>query len=770
MKKLLIIITLCAYMGAGATTSINKDRWMEIDLFWFERTKMKESSEKFWDRMSPLFQDLSGEKGIIINLGWLMDFVLEWNGDLNSRIPLPDNMEIYPQFSDEGMLIGNSEDRIKQWKTRFDKAREAEIVTYEPWTYKDLKDFIVVFKNVAKKHGVSNLKVGTFVLGWANIYKGNSSAFMTKHPNAFFKILNRLTFDPTAILTADPVKYGAYPSGIPEGLSITEFFGNQWGNMSIKTGLDAIVIRDSALGGGIYSRTGPFGYAASENIAENQKFIEAGAALIRFVKKANPKSLVIGYSNAASAVADWRVNLFDLESIAKEGYLDAYIDQSWAGAWNEVGHRPSTFWNVLPLGWTYQLSYILLHAAVLSETPCKHYVLTETFDAWESWNIINGARERLRWGIWAYTHAAVKTPAGLKFPAGTYISWANQAKRLLDEDQIAFLTNETNAALRDLDNVQEINGPTLVYARSPLEWQMNHKPADLMKEWIDEQVGTLMKWNVPVLSSARIENLDKITSDMFIIQTPIHLKPQEMAYVDQVIASGKPVMIIGSPANGIDKSILKQAGLSTKDTVSDKIESDGSLNGKQGALYAGCENTFNIHQYHTKNVLAKQSDTQVIYSVSGSPALVQNKNLIIWDAPEISRNIPGRHGRGLVELDEIIGSVTPYAVLSKLVNRELNQSGKFNAVFTNARTPFWCGSWTNKQGELVVLAAELEEGLDHSDKGSVSARICFPAIYQGRTFIADQWGLTRYVAPDNSFNVTLRKGESRLFVIKKIEK
>jgi hypothetical protein len=678
-------------------------------------------------------------------------------------------MEIYRQFSDEGMLIGNTNERVEQWKTRFSKARESEIVTYEPWTYKDLRDFIIIFKKEAKRHGINDLKVGTFVLGWANIYEGTNSRFWEKHPNAFYKILNRPTFNPTAILSADKFRYGAYPSGIVEGLAITEFFGNQWGDLSTKVGFDAIVIRDSSLGGGIYSRTGPFGYTASDKVAENQRFIDAGAALIRFTKKANPKSLVIGYSSAASAVADWRVNLFDLESIAKEGYLDAYIDQSWAGAFNELGHRPNLFWNMLTLGWTYQLSYILLHAAILSETPCKHYILTETFDAWESWNIINGARERLRWGIWAYTHAAVKTPEGLKFPDGTYISWANQAKRLLDEEQVAFLTNETNSALRDLDDIRDINGPTLVYARSPLEWQMKNKPAEFMKEWIDEQAGSLMKWNVPVLSSARIENIDKISSDLFIIQTPIHLKPEEKKNVEKIIASGKPVMIIGSPANGIDKSILQNVGLSTKDSVSVRIEKNGSLNGNQGDLYEGCENTFNIHQFYTRNFVTGQNTAKTIYSVSDSPALVQKDNLIIWDAPEMLKNIAQKAERGAPPMDAIVGSATPYAVLSKLLNNELNGVGKFNVRFFDSKSPLWCGSWINKKGELIILAAELEEGIDHSDKGYSSVKMNFPAEYKGRTLIVDQWGLIRYVTPDNSFNLTLRKGESRLFNVKKVE-
>lgn len=66
----------------------------------------------------------------------------------------------------------------------------------------------------------------------------------------------------------------------------------------------------------------------------------------------------MGYSSAASAIGELRVNTFDLEKLVADGYIDVFISQSWAGAWQE-------WWKQDILGWTFQLSYILAHKAMI---------------------------------------------------------------------------------------------------------------------------------------------------------------------------------------------------------------------------------------------------------------------------------------------------------------------------------------------------------------------------------------------------------------------
>lgn len=767
-RTVFLYCSLMSLMPACAVTanaSLNRDRWMEVDLFCFERENMKVSSDRFWERMAPLFKDIDGDYGVMFNIGWLMDFILEWSGDLSAAVPLPEKMTIWPQFSDEGFLLGSTDRRKEIFKKRFEGARGEEVVTYEKWSYKDLKAFLVIFRRSAREHGLNRLKVGTLVLGVPSAYQGNSSKFVERHPESF----RGGCFNPIYRMTDDNSHYGAYPNGVSTGLPVTEFFGNQWGDLSKKTGFDAIVLRDFCLGQGVYQRKGPYGFSFPNDPVLLNQWSSAYADLVRFVKKANPAALVIGYSSAASAVADWRINAVDLESIAMEGYLDAYIDQSWAGAWNEVAQRPGTgsFWNLPHLGWSYQLAYILVHAAVLSETPCKHYILTETFDGWESWNIINTARERLRWGIWAYSHAGVKKPGGvLKFPDGSYISWANQARRLLSREDVEFITRESNAAFADLDHVKEIHGPTLVYCRNAMARQNADDPSQHIKEWIDEQAGTLMKWSVPILSIARVEHIDKISSDMLIIQTPVHLSESEKAAVEAVIDAGRPVVVVGSPAGGIDPHILARAGLSTNDTLGERIEYCGSFKGVTSPLTEGCENLFVVCQPFTMNRV-DHPETEIIYWVSNSPALVKNKNLIIWDAPELMINL--KPTRGWISTDEMIGSPVPYVALARLIERELKEYGAFSATFQRINNPVWCGSWSCKEGNLHILAGEIEEGIDHTDRGFSDLIVTYPqAMEKRRQMITQRWSGTRYISAGNGFKFTLRKGESMLFHVRPI--
>ena len=755
--SLLLVVQSFTLYGA---TSGQTDRWFEFDLDWFERSDMEGSVTRFWDRYHPLVQ-VDGYKGVILNVGWLSQFIFQWQGDLDAPITFPKHMRVPSWFKDEGQFSGNTIERRKLWKHRFDNASPRGVVEYENWTYGDLKHLMTLIRDIARKnHGVKDLKVGAMLFAGRSIYGGDTMAFAAKHPNAF---LGNGYTNLTARLAADTEKYAAFPQGIPEGTPLTEFFGKQWGSLSKAVGLEAIVLRDGYMGPRVYSRGGIYGKLAPPDPQKVEEWSRATADLVKQTKISNPDALVMGYSNAASAVGDWRGNCFDLEGIAKEGYLDVWIDQTWAGAWNEVGQRKSNFWNNQNLGWTYQLGYVLGHAAVLADTNVRHYVLTEAFDGWENWDVIHNARERLRWGIWAYSHAAVIRPDGLKMPAGNYISWSHQGQRLLSQEDIEFLTETSNAAFRDARATARVYGPTLVYCRSAMEWQSHNRPDANIGEWIDEQAGSLMKWSVPILSITRSEYLPQVESDFFIFQTPVHLKEKEKANILKVLQSGKPTAVFASPAGGIDPDIANVLGISsTQERVGD-LQYIGTLNGQTEGIFEGLPNTFPIFQPFSKNRCRANID--VIYYVKKSPCLIFNNQggnqLITWDPPEFRSH----HDGGARSLDEMLGSPTPYALTARLFNDVMKKNGLISVDEVRQYQPVNVTSWQIDDGAIRVLAGNLEEGINHTANHSVETTLNLPdTSTRSRPIeVSELWNGTRTIVGDNKLVIYLGQAETRLY-------
>lgn len=170
----------------NAIYTVNSDRWLEIDLYWFNKARMEESATAFWERYGPLMEHVGGWKCVILNVGWLMDSVLEWNGDLDQEISLPKNMATYAFFKDNGQLHGNTMERMDLHRERGAKADKPTVVSYDKWTYRDLKKLEETLKAVAsRKYMINDLRVGCLVLGWTSIYEGNRSSFSLKHPNAY---------------------------------------------------------------------------------------------------------------------------------------------------------------------------------------------------------------------------------------------------------------------------------------------------------------------------------------------------------------------------------------------------------------------------------------------------------------------------------------------------------------------------------------------------------------------------------------------------------
>jgi hypothetical protein len=727
-----IVATHSAYRVPG-------DRWLEIDLYWFEQKDIAGSTKAFWDRFQPLYINVSGERGVILNVGWTVACVMEWSGDLRQTISLPHGSGQQHWVDERGPLRGDTAERQRQAKARFAKPQLVSHRGYDPWTYGGLSKLASALREEAAARGITGFKVGMLNYAWTNAY-GETAAWVHRHPEAFTAYPSPPPsgspfspyFDPSARLHADSGRLGGLPNGIPEGMLVHEAYATQWGSLSKTVGLDALMLRDSFGMPLPYQRRGPWGpVAPSPQVI--QEATAGVTALVRELKTANPSALIMMYSNAASAVADWRANGLDLEVLAKEGYLDIFVDQTWAGAWNEVGLRETDFWNNPLLGWTYQLGYMLLHAAILADTKVRHYPLVETFDAWEDWDVIHTAPERLRWGIWTYSHAAVKTPKGLKFPDGSYISWANQGKRLLDREDVRFLAANLAAAVADARGAREVFGPTLVYSRESMKWQATHAtPNHDIKEWIDEQAASIIKWPVPILSATRVEWLPQVTSDLFVLQTPSHLAPQHATYIARLITEGHPIAIFGCPAGGVDPDLARLGGLGpTSDAGEDHAAVRfAKLIDAPQTLAHHIPETFATFYRLKRNEAA--ADARVLYEVEGNPVLTlktaEGKRVLMWDPPDVmfKDNAPLREEWG--------GSGAAYAIVAGALNSLPSGSQVLHVEAIDLSQTMNVTAWRGADGRVKILAANLEEGLRDDADMTRHAVIVLPESWK-----ATQW-------------------------------
>src|SRR5664279_2842049 len=141
------------------------DRWMEIDLYWFERDDLQISVNEFWDRFAPLYSGIQGYKGLILNVGWTVEYIMDWPGDLDARIILPTGSGEQPWVSENGPLSGDWKQMQNEWKARFANPVNVRRHGYQPWTYGDLKKLATALRESAAKRGVADFKVGSLTYG-----------------------------------------------------------------------------------------------------------------------------------------------------------------------------------------------------------------------------------------------------------------------------------------------------------------------------------------------------------------------------------------------------------------------------------------------------------------------------------------------------------------------------------------------------------------------------------------------------------------------------
>ena len=654
-------------------------------------------------RLAPLLAPTSGLTGLIVDLGWLVDLVVDYTGSPQQPYPIATNM-------------------APQWAGT---------------TYADIARLLGSLRAAGRDAGLS-LSLGTLCVGWASIYQIPTSPFSLRHPEVYWQGHGYgppLHFPAAASpgLLADSYPYAAYPRGLPLNTSFFALFGAQWAAVAPALGLDALVVRDGLTSWSDYGpRWGPLGYAASPDPALNAPWLAAQGAIFQAVKQALPSTLVLGYSSAASAVAEVRVGLFDLEGVVAAGWIDGWIDQSWAGAWQDVPDRH----NVM-LGWTMQLHYILAHRAAIAggnaaraaagRPPCRHYVLSDTFDSYEIWSTIRDVPGKLAWGIWAYHTAALRTlsPSGqetLTAADGAYISWAwSWQQDWLTPANVTWLAAHLGAAQAAGEALQAVYGPAILYNRAALLHMQAHAPAGTIGEWVDEQAGLLAKFGLGVHSVQRADAPGPVLAagrgDGYLLHAPLALPPAAAAAVGAAAAAGCPLLLLGAAA-ALDAAVLAAAGVVALAPPPPPASAAGlplgfypaTLSPAAAALAPGLPGLAVLSLVNATPVALLPGAVALLTlgPSGGNATVLTQKGSVLWWHPS-DRQTPG----GSVENADLtvanVGSLAPHALLAAALgalHAQRNVSrlapGSVNASTSAALTLLRSG------GSLKVLAGNLE--------------------------------------------------------------
>jgi len=473
------------------------DRWLEMDLTWFDPARpFPPQLDELFARVAPLVAGVTGRRGVFFNLGWLVDLVTEWTGKPSQTIP----------------------------------TRSRRTAAWAAVDYARLREFVGDYREAATRHGLDGLGCGILFVEWAHvvwppelkIYDFDSDWY-DRHPELYEpprSFINMPDLHPVNLLHGDDYPYATAPNGVAEGTPFGALFGPQWASFAEYTGFDAILLRDGFTGPMIYTRNGPYGTRAPDDPAQAARFSDAVRDLYRDVKQAAPDRLVVGYSSAISPVADWRVGCVDFEALVADGHIDAWIEQTWGGAWQD-------WWHQLWKGWTFQTANLLTRQAMIAranerrERPCALYHLVETWDGWEHWDTLHQVPGKLTWAAWAFAHASALTPDGPRPSDGAYVSWLNNGHmELLSDADVAFVAGLVDRAEASAAALEQVYGPALVYDRAAMATLAADRPDDNVGEWIDDQAGLVMKWGVPVLAATRPEWLDGTGTGRQLISQP----------------------------------------------------------------------------------------------------------------------------------------------------------------------------------------------------------------------------------------------------------
>jgi hypothetical protein len=560
----------------------------------------------------------------VLNFGWLVDLVTEFTGDPTQRLPVHSR-------------------RFAAW---------AEL------TYQDLADFVAMITGEAQAMGIEELRIGPMFTGVGQLVndivrlpdtdsaEASSAALYAeqgewyrRHPELYpVPVQTGLLgpgLDPRVPLARDNHRYASRPHGIAAGTTFAEFFGAQWAALTNLVPFGLIHLRDGFTGPMIYRRIGPDGTSTPHPPDDVASWTAAVAALCRDLKRARPNALVMLYSSAIGPTADWRVGCLDTEQLVAEGSVDVWIDQTWGGAWQD-------WWDETWKGWTFQLAYLTHRAALIAAanqrraTPCRHYKLIQALDGWEPYDTLHDYPGKLRWAIWAFSHATAIGPTGARHvPGGSYVAMLNDRTReLVSTDDVTWLTTELDAAEDSAAHLQHTYGPVIVHDRATLESLSSTHPQENLSEWVEDYVGLLLKWAVPVLTAGTTTTIEAgDLHDGAVLQTP----SAEGIHTAKRSAAAAPVLLTGR-ADLCGSDAVSAAGL----TVAAERRIDGGYQRGYPTSPDLPARGWVFLPRHAPTHPADGANPDIRYRTADTTLLAVRDNVIYWQPPDWANPADGK--------------------------------------------------------------------------------------------------------------------------------
>jgi len=499
-------------LDVGNSEQALKDRWIECDLLWFKPNDIEKSVDEYFSRISPLYGNIAGEKGIVLNPGWMFDMVACWTGN-------PDDQLILPTFNMPGHQ-------------------------YLPWTGKEFRELVKTIKISASKYGFKDFKVAIWFWGGPQLYDLEKSEWKERHPETY-PVYNLRYQSP---LKGDKHTYAVYPDGIPNGTPFYSFFANQMADFSKATGIDGLEMRD------FMTFRHAYGVPPHE---WNEDFYQGVRSFLMELKKARPSLLCIGYNSAGPATGDLRGQGFDSNALASNNLLDHYVIESWGVAWNDY-YKPHIF----SCSYAAQQAYLAVTQAQLAETNCRVLPLVELTGGWEYDDApLTRSRFNNRMQAWLYANTFYASYDGkLSPPNGFSLAFADRARAseknsLISQDQVSFMKTTLDGASMAAHGVEKAYGCRLFYNRNGLLWMNKNAQGVDLGEYSDFHFSFLMNLGITATSSARIEDFNtENAGDFPILFSPFQLPDKTISQIENYTKKGGSIMIIGAK-NTIDPKL-----------------------------------------------------------------------------------------------------------------------------------------------------------------------------------------------------------------------